>query len=441
MSKETTTEMVKALGAFDATMIVVGNVIGVGIFTTSGILAQELPNPFYILGIWIVGGILTLAGALTYSELAAAMPRAGGDYNYLKKTYGDWAGFLLGWVYFFIIMPGSIAALSVALVKYLTFFFPGLQSNFTGKILVVGVIFLLSFINYRGIKWGSRIQNFLTILILVTIFSLIIAGLSSHCGDFSHFNFSQNMGFPLKKLLGPAMIAVIFTYSGWFASTYIAGEIKDAEKNLPLSLIWGTLIITVLYLALNFIYLYALPVEEMKGVINIAEKASGALFGSAAAAAASVVIVIAILGSINATIATAPRVYFAMAKDRIFPERLGRLHPKYRSPHIAIVVQALLSVILVFWGTFEQLLSYVVFAMLASSIATGLSIFILRIREPQLHRPYKTLGYPFAPALFIGAYLWIAIQIFINKPYEATIGMAIIASGIPFYFYWRKVKN
>ena len=441
MSKETAKEMVKALGAFDATMLVVGNVIGVGIFTTSGILAQELPSPFYILGIWIVGGILTLAGALTYSELAAAMPQAGGDYNYLRKTYGAWAGFLLGWVYFFIIMPGSIAALSVALMEYVSFFFPGLN-DFTFKTLVACLVILfLSFISYRGVKWGSRVQNVLTVLIVVAIFSLIIAGLSSHCGDFSHFNFSQNMNFPVKKLLGPAMIAVIFTYSGWFASTYIAGEIKDAEKNLPLSLIWGTLIVTVLYLALNFIYLYALPVEEMKGVINIAEKASGALFGSTAAAAASIVIVIAILGSINATIATAPRIYFAMARDKIFPERLGRLHPKYRSPHIAIVVQALLSVILVSWGTFEQLLSYVVFAMLVSSIATGLSIFILRIREPQLHRPYKTLGYPFAPVLFIGSYLWIAIQIFINKPYEATIGMAIIASGIPFYLYWRKVRS
>jgi len=433
---------IRVLGAFDATMIVVGNVVGVGIFTTSGIIAGELAHPYYILGIWIVGGILTLAGALTYSELAAAMPCAGGDYNYLRRTYGLWAGFLLGWIYFFVIMPGSIAALSVALVKHLSFFFPGLQSNLTLEISVAAaVILLLSFINYRGIKRGSNIQNLFTVLVIVSIFLLIILGFSSHSGDISYLNPPLSGDSPLSGLLGPAMIAVIFTYSGWFASCYIAGEIKDAERNLPLSIIGGALIVTALYLALNLVYLYALPVEEMKGVVNVAQKASMALLGPEAGLLVSGVIIVAILGSINAAIATAPRVYWAMARDGIFPEKLAMLHPRYKTPHISILLQALLASAMVFIGRFEQLLSYVVFAMLLSSIACGLSVFVLRIRYPDMRRPYKTPGYPITPLLFIGAYLWIAVQILINRPCEAMVGIAIIATGIPFYLYWKRRGN
>lgn len=260
-------------------------------------------------------------------------------------------------------------------------------------------------------------------------------------GNLSHFNPPSKGSFPIGELLGPAMIAVIFTYSGWFASTYIASEIKDAEKNLPLSLVLGTLIVSVLYFALNFVYLYALPLSEMEGVINIAQKASMVLFGSKAVALVSMAIIIAIMGSMNSTIATAPRVYYAMARDKIFFKKLAKIHPAYKTPHISITVQALLASLLVFLGTFEQLLSYVVFAMLFSSIATGLSIFILRIRYPGMERPYKTSGYPFTPILFVCTYLWIAFQILLHKPYESIIGIAIIATGIPFYFYWRKERK
>ncbi|MDY6973918.1 MAG: amino acid permease, partial [Thermodesulfobacteriota bacterium] len=352
-----------------------------------------------------------------------------------------WAGFLLGWVYFFIIMPGSIAALSVALVKYLSFFFPGLNGFASKTSVACLVILVLSFTNYRGIKWGSRVQNFLTTLVIGIVVSLIVLGFFSRAGDLSHFASLSNGDFSLQKFLGPAMIAVIFTYSGWFASAYIASEIKNPERNLPLSLIWGTLIVTVLYLTLNSVYLYALSIDDMKGVINIAQKAGVTLFGPKAGAIVSGVIILATLGSINATIAIAPRVYFAMANDGIFPEMIGRLHSKYHTPHVSIIVQAMLSGFLVFWGTFQQLLSYVVFAMLVSSIATGCSIFILRIRKPDMNRPYKTLGYPFTPILFVGAYMWIAIQILLHKPYEAIIGLAIIATGIPFYFCWKKERN
>ncbi len=425
----------RQLGLFDATLLIVGNVIGAGIFATSGLLAQELPHPWLFVFIWVIGGILTLAGALTYAEMASALPYAGGDYQFLKAAYGHWAGFLLGWLYFWVIFPGSIAALSIVLIKYTQVFFPT-GGQISEKIMAISVIFLLSLINYRGIRPGTAAQNLFILGNLFILSGFIVLGLVLGKGNWGNLK-PGAIHIPFSKLFGPGMIAVIFTYSGWFASAYIGSEVKNPEKNLPFSLIIGTCIVTLVYTLMNLTYLYATPISGLKNTINVAEKAAISLFNPKFAYLISVAIILAIGGSINATILTGARIYYAMAKDRIFLTCLGKVHPYYHTPYVAIITQAVLSIVFVILGSFNELLSCVVFAMLLSSIATGSAHFVLRLKKPDLPRTYYTWGYPFVPFLFIGFYTWIAWQIFLSRPYTSILGLGIALSGVPFYLYKR----
>lgn len=427
----------RQLGLLDATLLVVGNVVGAGIFTTSGLLAQELPHPGLFVLIWAIGGALSLAGALTYAEMASALPYAGGDYQFLKAAYGHWAGFLLGWLCFWVIFPGSIAALSMALIKYIQVFLPT-GGRLLEKIMAVLVIFLLSLINYRGIRLGATAQNLFTLGNLFILFGFITLGLIIGKGNWGNLQ-PGTIHIPFSKLFGPGMIAVIFTYSGWFASAYIGSEIENPGKNLPLSLIIGTCIVTVLYTLINVTYLYATPISGLKNTINVAEKAAITLFNPRFAYLISMAIILAISGSINATILTGARIYYAMAKDGTFLSCLGKVHPYYYTPYVAITAQAVLSIIFVMLGSFNELLSYVVFAILLSSIATGSAHFVLRFKKPNLSRTYYTWGYPFTPLLFIAFYIWIAWQIFFSRPYTSILGLGIALSGVPFYIY-KKFK-
>ncbi len=431
-------ELRRSLGLFDATMIIIGNMVGVGIFVTTGHLAQELPHSLYIMALWMVGGFLTLAGALTYSELASTLPHAGGDYNYLKVAYGPWAGFLLGWVGFFVINPGSIAAVSVGAVKYLAFYFPMLKEISREKLMAALIVMAFSAINYLGVEAGSKTQNVFTIIKILIITGFIGLGFSVGKGDWHHFTISTPTDIKVADLFGTAMIAVIFTYSGWFASAYLGSEIKKPERNLPLSILIGTIVVMVLYCALNSVYLYAVPVSEMSGVVNIGEKAAYALFGQFPATLMSLFICLIILGALNSMIMTASRIYYAMSKDGLFVGMMARVHPKYGTPHISIIFQAIVSCALILLGTFNQLLTYVVFAMILSSIASGIALFVLRFRHPHLNPSYKVWGYPISPIIFISAYIWIGMQILFGKPVESLIGIGIILTGVPFYLYWKR---
>ena len=424
----------------DATLLVVGNVVGAGIFTTSGFLAGELPRPWLFIGIWILGGLITFFGALTYAELAGMFPKAGGDYQFLKASYGLWAGFLLGWVNFWIIIPGSIAALSLALVSYMK---PLLALNdpLLEKGLALGIIFFFSWINYRGIRWGGTTQDFFTLGSIVLLVAFIAGGLIFGKGSWDHFSITSSQPPPFSKIFGSAMIAIIFTYSGWFASAYVGSEIKKPERNIPLSLLLGTAIVGILYTSINVTYLYALPLTELKGVINVGQITATALFNSTISMLISLAIMLAICSSINATIMAGARIFYAMSEDKIFWSFLKRLHPRFHSPYLAILSQTVLAVLLVCLGTFSQLLSYVVFVMLIISTATGASHLILRWQKPGLLRPYLTWGYPLVPVLFTLAYLWISKQIFMEKPSTSLMGLLLAVSGIPFYFFWANSKN
>jgi APA family basic amino acid/polyamine antiporter len=430
-------QLKRELNLSDATLLVVGNVVGAGIFTTSGFLAGELPHPLFFIGIWILGALITFLGALTYAELAGMFPQAGGDYQFLKAGYGLWAGFLLGWVNFWIIIPGSIAALSLALVSYLKPFLI-LNDSLLEKGLAVGIIFFFSWINYRGIRWGKTSQDFFTLGSLVILIAFIAGGLIWGKGSWNHFTVLSSQHVPFSKIFGSAMIAIIFTYSGWFASAYLGSEIKKPERNLPLSLFLGTAIVGILYTLINVTYLYALPLGGLTGVVNVGQVTAAALFNPAISTVISVAIILAICSSINATIMAGSRIFYAMSEDKIFWSFLKTLHHRFNTPHLAILSQTVLSVVLVCMGTFNQLLGYVVFVMLIVSMVTGAAHLILRWKKPELPRPYRTWGYPVVPVLFIIAYLWISQQIFVEKPLTSLTGLLLTVSGLPFYFFWIK---
>ena len=430
-------QLKRDLNLSDATLLVVGNVVGAGIFTTSGFLAKELPHPLFFIGIWVLGGFITILGALTYAELAGMFPRAGGDYLFLKAGYGSWAGFLLGWINFCIIIPGSIAALSLAAVSYLQ---PLLVLNHPvlEKGLALGIIFFFSGINYRGIRWGGTTQDFFTLGSLVILVIFIAGGLMSGNGSWEHFAVVSSQTPSVSKIFGSAMIAIIFTYSGWFASAYLGSEIKNPERNLPLSLLLGTTIVGILYTLINVTYLYALPLIGLAGAINVGQVTATTLFNSMIATLISVAIILAVCSSINATIMAGSRIFYAMSEDKIFWSFFKKLHHRFRTPHLAILSQTVLAVGLVCLGTFNQLLSYVVFVMIIVSVATGAAHLVLRRRKPELLRPYRTWGYPMVPVLFIIVYLWIGGQIFMEKPVTSLVGLSLAFSGLPFYFFWIK---
>ncbi|HOP85029.1 MAG TPA: amino acid permease [Syntrophorhabdaceae bacterium] len=430
----------RTLNLFDAILLVVGNVVGAGIFTTSGLLAKELESPILFIGIWMIGGALTLCGALTYAEMSGMFPRSGGDYLFLKAAYGPWAGFLLGWVSFWIINPGSIAVLSIAVVKYIKGFID-FTDLFNEKIAALGVILFFTLLNYRGIRLSAKIQNLCALGSIAFILIMIAGGLASEKGNWENFNNNELESISFFKLFGSSMIAVIFSYSGWFVTAYIGDEVKRPEHNLPLSLFIGTMIVMILYTLLNIVYLYAMPISSLKGVINVGQLVGERLFNSYFARVVSGVIILAIAASINATILAGARIPYAMAEDRLIWMPLKKVHPIYGTPHIGLLFQMGLAYLFIIFETFERLLSYVVFIMLLSSIGSGLAHFVLRRRSPFLPRSYKTWGYPFVPLIFVLSYMWIAGQIVFSNPGTSLLGIAIALSGIPFYFYAVGRKN
>lgn len=458
-SAEKSPGLLRQLSLFDATMVIVGIVIGSGIFLTSGIMANSIPSPGLILLAWFVGGLLTLAGALTYAELGAAMPEAGGQYVYLREAYGPLAGFLFGWLLFLVYQTGGIAGLALAFAEYFGYFFPSLSTSSiiysheisiwgmnwdyslsAGQGVGVSVIVVLSLFNYIGVALGKLIQNIFTVLKVGTILVIIILGFSLGRGTSFALNLRPG-NMDLGQIImgfGVALVAVIWAFDGWNNVNFVAGEIKKPQRNLPLSLLLGTLGITVLYVLTNCVYLYALPIPEMVGVVRIAEKATSALFGGSKAALISAAVIISTFGALNGSILTGPRVYYAMAKDRLFFRRVSRVHPRYHTPGFAILIQAVWSALLTLVGTFEQIFTFAMFISIIFWIAATASVFTLRKKFPDRPRPYKTWGYPFVPALFILASFGILLNTLIERPIEAFSGLIFIALGVPVYFYWRR---
>jgi len=422
-------------------------------------MAKSIPSGGLILLAWLVGGLLTLAGALTYAELGAAMPEAGGQYVYLREAYGPMAGFLFGWILFLVYMTGGIAALALAFAEYIGYFFPYLGTNHiivtldipllkgsllyslsAGQMIGVSVIILLSIVNFIGVGLGKSIQNVFTVIKIGTLAAIITLGFAIGKGTPPELAMDP-AGMSFGSIIigfGVALVAVAWAFDGWNNVNFVAGEIKNPRRNLPLALILGTLGITFLYVLVNYIYLYALPLKETIGVVRIAEKATGALFGSSTGTLISALVIVSVFGSLNGSILVGPRVYFAMAKDGLFFQKVAHVHPRFRTPGFSILIQAVWASLLTLLGTFEQILTFAMFIAIAFWIAATAAVFTLRKKRPDLPRPYKTWGYPVVPAIFIIASTGILLNTLIEKPVEALAGILLTALGIPAYFYWKQ---
>jgi APA family basic amino acid/polyamine antiporter len=440
----------RKLGLFPATNIVVANMIGAGIFTTSGLLMAGLNDPVLLIILWAAGGIIALCGALSYGELGAAMPGAGGEYLFLSKLYSPIFGFLSGWVSFIVGFSAPIAASALGFSEYFTRAVPGLetwfQNNgimgpvFTGKILAVAVILIFTFIHYRGIKYGARIQNALTLLKILLIIILLTAGFSSGNGDFSNFTKGGTLlpGLAGWKTAGLSLMWIMFAYSGWNASTYLGAEIKNPSRNLPGSLIYGTIIVMVLYLGLNILYVYGINPDSMKGVISVGGLAMGNLFGKSAEVLFSILIAFALFSSLSAFIIIGPRVYYSMAKDGLFFKSAARIHKKFQVPSNSILLQCLIAVILVLSGTFEQVLTYMGFALGIFPVLAVLGIWKLRKNNPEA---LKIRGFPFPQIIYISAGILILLLSFLERPLESSIALLTVFIGIPVYFIFKKTNT
>jgi basic amino acid/polyamine antiporter, APA family len=425
-------ELKRQIGLFDAIMLISGDMIGIGIFVTTGAIAETLPTPGGVLLVWLLGGLLALTGALSCAELSASLPYAGGDYIYIREAYGKLIGFLSGWSSFLVTFSGAIAFLAVGFTGFMSFFLPalgsqeaffsttvaGLYINFTvGNIFSMIVVLLISALHCLGVRQGTVTQNILTTLKIGALLGIILLGVLFGNGDTAHFSPLLDWGKLTKfSVFAAAFIPAIFAYSGWNAVI---------------------LIVIALYLAVNVVYIYAVPVTEMKGALRVSEVATTALFGYQTSAWITAIITISILGALNVVTMIGPRIYYAMARDGLFFKRLTRIHPTFGTPTSAIILQAIWACLLIITGTFATLFTYVsVIITLFSALTVG-SVMVLRWKRPELKRPYKLWGYPIVPILFIIAHLWIVWGSVVEKPRDSLIGVFIVGLGIPAYLIWQ----
>ena len=439
-------ELKRGLNAWDTTLLVLGLVVGGGIFLTPASIAKSLPSAPWILAVWIVGGILSIFGGFVYSEMGAMLPQAGGMYVYFREAFGSLPAFLYGWVAYFVILAGADAAVAVGFAEYLSVFFPALGTRHllfsaagfsisAGQLVAVAAVLLLSGTHYVGVKPGSRIQGFFTLLIVLALAAMIVGGAAAS-GP------SAARGAPAAAIgaaaFGTAMVAVFWVYYGWNEIAAVAGEVDRPKRNLPLALILGTGLVTLLYVGVNAVFLKAIPVSELITVARPAEVASTRLFGPGATTAIALAITAAAFGCLSAGIAPAPRIVFALSRDGLFPKRFGRAHPRFHTPSFALAVQAVWMSLLCLSGRYDQLYTYATFAVILAYTGTGIALFVLRRRRPDVPRPYRCWGYPVVPFLFVASSVLLAVNTLREQPVETAAGIAILLAGIPVYFWMRR---
>lgn len=433
------TKLAKELTLYGLIMVAIGSCIGSGIFVTPSQIAGLVPSAGLILAVWALGGLVTLTGALTFGELGSLFPKAGGIYVFLKEAYGGWLGFLYGWAYLLIITSGSIAVLSLAFAYYLSFFIP---MNETGKIVAsIIVIITVTTLNVFRAKFGEIFSNIFTGLKLLGILIIIGCGFIFGSSDLSFKDFSIGFG-PNSSLsgFGVALVGVLFSYGGWQHASFLAGETKNPSRNVPIAMITGALIVIIIYLLVNVSYMLLLPVGTIATSQKVAAEAISTVlpFGGMLVAG---IIAISTLGTIGIYTLSAPRIYYAMADDGLFFKKIADVHPKFKTPVNAIIAQSGWSIVLLlFWGTFEDLITYTVSVEWIFFTLAAAGIFIFRKKLKNAERPYKTFGYPVTPLIFICINTWFVINIMINKPLHMGIGLGFLVLGIPFYLFFKR-KN
>jgi basic amino acid/polyamine antiporter, APA family len=442
--------LTRRLGFFPLYNIVVANIIGAGIFTTSGLLMGSLGNVPVLITIWVVGGIIALCGALSYSELGAAMPRAGGEYTFLSQLFHPSLGFLSGWVSFIAGFSAPIAASAIGFSEYFYRAFPNLFDTILPeamnspegikKFMAAAVIILFTGIHARGLSLGALIQNVLTVMKIGLLAVLIFAGFMFGKGDWSHFTQSDPFIFDLSgwKTGGLALLWVMFAYSGWNAATYIGSEVKNPEKNIPRALIYGTLSVLLIYFLMNVFFIYAIPPADMKGVVSIGGLAVGNAFGARTETVVSLLISFALFSSLSAYLILGPRVYYAMSRDGYFFKSISKVEPKTHVPMRAILLQGGLSLIMVVSGTFDQILTYMGFALGMFPILAVAGIFRLRKQNKNY---LKMPGFPVVQIIFLAASIGMLMLSFFERPVESGIALGTVLLGLPAYWYFWKVRD
>jgi basic amino acid/polyamine antiporter, APA family len=428
------------IGWFTASCVLVSNMIGGGIFTTTGFMARDLGDPILIVSLWLIGGLLAMAAAMSYSELPAALPRAGGDYIYLRQAYGPFVGFLSGWTSFTVGFGAGIAAASVSFASYALRLVPLAEDNsIASKTIALVLVWVMTAVHAAGTGAGGRLQRVLTTTKVSAIVLLIVGGFLFGHGNWEHIVEQSPQKNPGMGPLIVALIFVIYTYLGWNVVGYIAGDIADPQRMIPKIVIGGTAFVAVLYLLLNLVYLYALPVAILAQppILPVAEKAAAALWGPASAQLVAALLCVSIAGGVSAMVWAGPRVYWAMAIDGVFPSFFKSLGLNTGAPARAILVQSAWASLLILTGTFEQLVIFSGFILSTFTALTIGSVMVLRRRRPDLARPYRGPLYPVLPATVILVLLIVVAESAIQRPIESVVGIAIVLSAIPFYFLWK----
>jgi basic amino acid/polyamine antiporter, APA family len=447
--------LVRGLGLLDSVLLLVSGIIGSSIFLTAKDIAGPLPQPVLFLLVWVLGALISLCACFAFAELGSMFPDSGGQYIYLREAYGDLIAFLYGWMLFAVANGGSIAALSVASAAYLGQVVPFVSQQHV-LFSVLGVAFtrahllgllliaILTFVNVVGLRWGALLQNVSTWTKFAAMSSFVVLGFAIGKGHWSNF---QSHGLPVMSGMGPmqlfsalgvGLIAVFWAYDGWVYITWVAGEVKEPRRNVPLAMVLGVVVVGIIYIAMNLTYMYALPLSEIAKHETIAHASAAVLFSPRAAGLLSLMIAISCFSAAATCTLSGARVYLAMAQDGAFFRRMAVIHPKWRTPVFSLIGQGIWAGVLTLSGRYDQLYTYVIFGMVLSYTLTVIGLFLLRWRRPDIPRPYRCTGYPWLPAIyiFIGA-AW-TLNTIITRPHEAFWGSFIVLIGIPGYLYWKR---
>jgi APA family basic amino acid/polyamine antiporter len=456
-TQEVKTGLVKGLGLIDSTTLVIGSMIGSGIFIVSADIARQVNSPGLLIMTWLATALLTMTAALSYGELAAAMPQAGGQYVYLREAFGPLSGFLYGWTMFLVIQTGTIAAVAVAFAKFAGVFIPWISAgNYligsgkvglnTQQLVAIVLLIFLTAVNTRGIRTGALIQNVFTVAKVAALLGLIGIGLllgrnpAAIQRNFSQFWSNADWTFTTIRLVGVAMVGALFSSDAWNNVTFTAGEVRNPRRNLPISLALGVGIVSLLYLACNFVYLSVLPLEAIQTAPEdrVATAVAAGILGPIAVQLMAAAIMVSTFGCVNGLILAGARVYYAMALDGLFFRPVANLDPIHHAPRVSLILQCVWACLLTLTGRYNDLLDYVIFAVLVFYILTIAGVFVLRRTRPDMERPYRAFGYPVLPAAYIAIATLIEVLLLLYKPNYTWPGLIIVLLGIPVYFLWHK---
>jgi APA family basic amino acid/polyamine antiporter len=426
-------ELPRKLSLLDATLIVIGVVIGSGIFLLPNLVARNLPSASAMIAVWVAAGVLSFFGALAYAELGALMPATGGQYVYLREAYGSWCAFLSGWVFVLAALPGGIAFLAVGFSMYLDRFIPLTPGMRT--LVSLGLLAILSAVNYVGVRESVWIQRIFTTLKIAGLLVIIGAALFAAPVAVTAGSVAPPISY---QGAGIAMAACLMAYNGWSYVSFVAGEVTNPERNLPKALALGMTAVMILYVSANLAYLRVLTLAQIAASERVGADVAARVLGSAGATAMSVIVLLSIVGAINGCILTAARVPFAQARDGLFFSRFGNIHPRFKTPAFAIAVQAVWAGVLIVSGSYEMLSSYTIISAWLFYTLCAAAVWVLRRKMPHAPRPYKMWGYPLTMYLFLIVSIWFIVDAMVNQPVPSLMAFFIAAAGTPFYFFWRR---